>query len=144
MPKSTDRTRRGPSPFAVIAVLVLPLVFIVPAVYLLVQGQLGTRVDATIKHCAVQSSGRGYAETCTANWTVDGHRIEGDIEGATSSDVGDTVSARLHGDTAYTASLDLPLLLLALGVPCLWLTYRWVKNQRAITGLESSAADETT
>jgi hypothetical protein len=117
--------------FALTCVVAVPLIFIGPGLWLLWQREHGTHVQATVTGCRTSSSGRSYAEYCTASWTAHGRVIVGDIEGTDGSHVGDTIGATARGDTAYSTSLTLPLLLIGLGVPFVGLGVRmWIVGSR--------------
>jgi hypothetical protein len=103
--------------------LVAELVMIGAGVFLLVQRETGTRVKATVTGCVQTGAGRTETTDCTGTWVVggalvggDGRIVVGEVAGATKSDVGKTIDVTLRGDTAYTRSLKLPLLLIGLGL----------------------------
>jgi len=110
--------------------MLLPLLFIGSGLWLIVQSVVGPQVEVTVKKCTSHVTGRDSSDYCTGTWTVDGHVITGDIQGATSSDKGSTVFATVNGDTATTKSLLLPLLLLGLGLPFLILPYQGFRARR--------------
>ena len=87
-------------------------------VFLLVQRETGERVKATVTDC----SGSGKYETCNGSWVAGGslvggkgHVVLGTIDGATSTDVGHELDVTVDGDRAYTRSLNVPIILLAIG-----------------------------
>ena len=125
------RAKRGPfSVVLIVLIMIFPFLFIGPGVWLLVQSAVGTRVEARVDDCSLQVTGRTYAEYCTGTWTIDGHVVHGNVDGVSSSDEGHTVSATVRGDTAYSTSLVLPLILIGLGLPFLILPYRAVRTRR--------------
>jgi hypothetical protein len=54
----------------------------------------------------------------------------GGYNGGSAADVGTTVDATVRGDTAYSRSLGLPLLLIALGLPFLALPVAAFRHRR--------------
>jgi hypothetical protein len=107
---------------ALVVFLLAELVMIGAGVFLVVQRQTGTRVRATVTGCIRTGAGRTESVDCSGTWVVggsllgEGHIVVGDVDGATQSDVGKTIDVTLRGDTAYTRSLKLPLLLIGLGL----------------------------
>ncbi len=109
---------------AALAVFVVAEVVMIGAgVFLVVQRETGTRVRATVTGCVQTGAGRTQATDCTGTWVVGGDLVGGDgrvvvgkVDGATRSDIGKTIDVTLRGDTAYTRSLKLPLLLIGLGL----------------------------
>jgi hypothetical protein len=105
------------------AVLVaMPAALLGGGTWLLYQRAVGTRVDATVLGCETSGNFRKFGSTirteCYAEWTIDGETVVGNFSaGNGQGDVGRTVSATVRGDTAYSRSLGLPILLLALGLP---------------------------
>lgn len=93
-----------------------------PGIFLLVQRQTGPRASATVGDCVTTGAGRYRRTHCTGTWIVGGslldggHVVYGTIDGADTSDVGKTIDVTLRGDTAYSRSLTLPLLLIGLGL----------------------------
>jgi hypothetical protein len=103
-------------------VLAIPLASIGGGVFLLYQRAWGTRVEATVLECGlsggINSGASTYRQDCTASWTIDGHEVVGGFSGGNGdSDVGHTVDATVRGDTAYSRSLLLPVILILLGLP---------------------------
>lgn len=117
--------------FCIVAV---PLMFIVPGMWLLWQRAVGTHVQAEVTACTTHLVGRSYAEYCTATWTRNGHVVLGDIEGSGSGDIGRKIRATVRGDTAYSTSLTLPFLLIGLGLPFVFLTVRYVRVRDTAPG----------
>ena len=92
--------------------------------WLMYQRAVGTRVEAAVLSCDASGNFRRYGSTfrteCVAEWTIDGETVIGNFEGGNgASDVGTTVDATVRGDTAYSRSLILPVVLIALGLPFL-------------------------
>lgn len=107
-------------------ILAIPGALVGGGAFLLYQRAVGTRVDATVLEC--DSSGtivRGastYRTDCIAEWTIDGETVIGPFTGGNGeSDVGKTLDATVRDGTAYSRSLILPIVLLALGLPFLGL-----------------------
>jgi hypothetical protein len=105
-------------------ILAIPAALLGGGGFLLYQRAAGTRVEATVLRC--DSTGgmvRGastYRTECIAEWTIDGRTVVGGFSGGNgTSDVGKTVDATVRNGTAYSRSLGLPILLIALGVPFL-------------------------
>jgi hypothetical protein len=92
-------------------------------VFLLVQRETGTRAKATVTECLPTSDGKYGGYQCTGTW-VDGgklvggagHVVSGTVEGAEPSDIGKPIGVTLSGSRAYTTSLTVPILLLAIGL----------------------------
>jgi hypothetical protein len=106
-------------------VLAIPLVTLGAGIFLLVQRTVGTPVQATVLECSTSGSiVRGsatYRSDCIAEWTLDGRTVVGPFTGGNGeSDVGTTVDATVRGDVAYSRSLALPAILIALSLPFLW------------------------
>lgn len=127
---ATPALSRPPGGGRVVGVLVWLIVLAIPAAlvggggYLLYQRASGTRVDATVLECGLSGSvvvgSSTYREDCVATWTIDGRVVTGPFVGGNGErDVGDTVPATVRDGTAYSRSLGLPILLIALGLPFL-------------------------
>lgn len=117
--------------FAIFCVIAVPVIFIGPGLWLLWQREHGTHLDVRVTECHEQSSGRSYAEYCSASWMRHGHVAVGDLEGSDGSHVGETIHATVRGDTAYSTSLTLPFLLIGLGLPFALLGVRmWIVQGR--------------
>lgn len=104
--------------------LAIPAALVGGGGWLLYQRAYGTHVEAIVLEC--DSTGgivRGvstFRTDCIAQWTIDSHVVVGGFNGGNGeSDVGKTVDATVRGDVAYSRSLALPMLLLALGLPFL-------------------------
>jgi hypothetical protein len=104
--------------------LAIPAALVGGGAWLLYQRGVGTRVEATVLSCDSSGHFRRFGSTfrteCVAEWTIDGETVVGNFEGGNgASDVGETVSATVRGDTAYSRSLVLPIVLIVLGLPFL-------------------------
>jgi hypothetical protein len=143
--RATSRRPAAPRPASgnpLVTVLIWVLLMAIPAAviggggFLLYQRAYGTRVEATVLECNLGRTGipsrygGGIREDCVASWTVDGELVIGGYNGGSSSDVGKTVTATVRGDTAYSRSLTLPLLLVALGLPFLALPVASFRHRR--------------
>ena len=105
-------------------VLAIPAALLGGGGFLLYQRAVGTRVEATVLECDTSGAivrGASTSRTdCIAEWEIDDRTVIGPFTGGNGeSDVGRTVDATVRGDTAYSRSLALPILLLALGLPFL-------------------------
>lgn len=125
-----ERRRFGKARSTLSTVLVWLLVLAIPVAtvgggaWLLYQRAVGTQVEAEVLACESSFHWAKYAprisESCVAEWTIDGETVVGGFNGGNgASDIGKTVSATVRGDTAYSRSLALPILLIALGLPFL-------------------------
>jgi hypothetical protein len=107
------------------AVLVaIPAGLVGGGAFLLYQRYAGTSVQATVLACETSGNWSRFHSTvredCAAEWTIDGQTVTGGfVAGNGASDVGKTVGATVRNGTAYSRSLVLPLILLALGIPFL-------------------------
>jgi hypothetical protein len=137
-----DRTRaRRSLRSKVTDVAVWALIMSIPAAlvggggWLLYQRGFGTQVRATVLECETSGnfrrSGSTFRTDCIAEWTLDGRTVVGGFTGGNGvSDVGRTVDATVRGDTAYSRSLGLPVLLVALGLPFLLLPIAAIRGRR--------------
>lgn len=105
-----------------VLIMALPAALVGGGGWQLYQRAYGERVAATVLSCDSSGHFRRYGSTfrteCVAQWTLDGEVRIGNFEGGNGeSDVGKTVGATVRGDTAYSRSLGLPVLLIALGLP---------------------------
>ena len=105
-------------------VLAMPAALVGGGAWLLYQRAVGTQVEATVLACETSVQWARYAprvsQPCVAEWTVDGQKVVGGFDGGNGpSDVGKTVNATVRGDTAYSRSLVLPIVLIVLGLPFL-------------------------
>lgn len=116
-------------------ILAIPVALVGGGGWLLFQRAAGTRVEATVLDCDTSGSFRRYGSTvrqdCIAEWTVDGRTVIGGFAGGDGfSDVGRTFDATVRGDTAYSRSLGLPILLIALGLPFILLPVAAIRDRR--------------
>lgn len=121
-PRSVGRVASSIAVWALL--LAIPASLVGGGGWLLYQRGFGTRVEATVLTCDSSGHFRRFGSTfrtdCVAQWTIDGRTITGNFQGGGGeADVGKTVDATVRGDTAYSRSLALPLLLIGLGVPFL-------------------------
>jgi hypothetical protein len=115
-------------------VLAIPIALIGGGGWLLYQRGSGTRVKATVLSCDSSGNVRRYGTTfrtdCVAQWTIDGRVVVGGFDGGNgASDVGKQVDATVRGDTAYSRSLGLPILLIVLGLPFLVIPFFAIKRR---------------
>ena len=109
--------------------LAIPAALVGGGGWLLYQRTSGTRVQATVLDCDLRI-GKSSRDDCTATWTIDGEVFVGVFTGGNGgSDVGKTVDATVRGDTAYSRSLVLPTILIALGLPFLALPVLSVRSR---------------
>ena len=129
-PVSVPTSSDGTGSSRLVGVLVWLVVLAIPAalvgggVFLLHQAAWGTHVEATVVSCETSGGVIGGAATyrtdCVAEWEIDGRVVVGGFNGGNGeSDVGRTVDATVRGDTAYSRSITLPIVLLVLGLPFL-------------------------
>jgi len=108
--------------FVVVVMLALTGGVLGGGIFLLVQRQTGTRTQAHVSHCDASGSGKYRKVHCTGSWMLggsllDGGRVQvGTVNGVDTGDVGKTVDVTVRGDTAYSRSLVLPIVLAALGL----------------------------
>lgn len=125
-----------------LVILAIPLGLVGGGLYLLYQRYAGTSVQATVVACETSGNwskyGGGVREDCVAQWAEDGETVTGGfVAGNGSSDVGRTVDATVRDGTAYSRSLVLPLVLIALGLPFLIPVVVAVRNK--VSGVGSDA-----
>ena len=106
--------------------LAIPAALIGGGGWLLYQRAYGTPVDATVLECDTSgrlgSRGSTSRTDCIAEWVIDGRLVVGGFNGGNgASDVGRTVDATVRDGVAYSRSLILPIVLIALGLPLLFL-----------------------
>jgi hypothetical protein len=116
-------------------VLAIPVALLGGGGFLLYQRAVGTRVEATVLECdtsgAIIRGGSTYRTDCIAEWTIDDSTVIGAFTGGNGeSDIGKTVDATVRGDTAYSRSLALPIILLALGLPFLAIPFLAIRSKR--------------
>ena len=130
---TTSPTRKQPGIGGTIFVLVVMLGLTAGVLggglFLLVQRETGTRTQAHVSNCHVSGTGKYRRVHCVGTWTIGGslvdggHVVVGTVNGVDTGDVGKTVDVTVRGDTAYSRSLTLPIVLIALGlVPLAGLT----------------------
>jgi hypothetical protein len=92
-------------------------------VYLTIVQFTGIPAKATVTGCVLDQDSRYSTYDCTGTWVTggslvggNGHVVVGTVDGVDNTDVGKTVDVRLAGDEAYEESLELPLILLGLGI----------------------------
>jgi hypothetical protein len=105
-------------------VLAIPAALLGGGGFLLYQRAVGTHVEVTVLECdtsgAIIRGASTYRTECIAEWTIDGRTVIGPFSGGNGeSDVGRTLDATVRGDSAYSRSLGLPILLIAMGLPFL-------------------------
>jgi hypothetical protein len=82
----------------------------------------GAKVVATVTECHHVSGLHGGSTACSGSWIVGGnllgrgHVVLGTINGVGYGNVGKTVTARVHGDSAYTTSHKTAIALFSVGV----------------------------
>jgi hypothetical protein len=106
--------------FAVIALGGLGLVAV--GVVQIHNKQSGARAKATVTNCE-RVGGVHTVDQCNATWVAggslvggNGHVVLGPIDDANSDDIGKTLNVRIRGDHAYTSSLRVPIILIAIGL----------------------------
>lgn len=130
MAEKATGTGGGRATGLVTSVLVWLVLLSIPAAtvggggWLLYQRAVGTKVEATVLACETSGNWARYSPTiredCAARWTIAGREVTGNFVGGNGeSDVGKTLTATVRGDTAYSRSLVLPILLILLGLPVL-------------------------
>lgn len=81
----------------------------------------GEPAKARISECR-KVGGKYRVDSCTGTWVSGGsllsggHVVRGTVDGADSGDIGKTIDVRLDGDRAYTTSLRIPVILIAVGL----------------------------
>ncbi len=113
----------------VVFIVVVPFVLVGAAVWLLVQRQRGEVVEAEVIGCELEHNYKSTAQYCMARWTEDGVEHTGPIQGSGDHEVGETIEATLRGDELYSRSLTLPVTLLVLGVPMLFIPFAFVRRR---------------
>ncbi|MGA8246219.1 MAG: hypothetical protein WB797_04880 [Nocardioides sp.] len=109
-----------------LGVALLPFVLLGAGTWLLWEREAGTRTRVHVDPCLVQHTGRSDTETCTGSWTSHGRVVVGPVDGATSSQEGDTIDVTVRGDTAYSRSPKVALILIGLSLPFFIVPVRWV------------------
>lgn len=108
--------------WTIVAVIVLAgLGLVVGGVVRLHQGESGVKAVATVSECHATSNGKTTDVECSGSWVQggslldNGHVVIGRVDGANSGDVGKHLKVRIHGSTAYTHSLRIPIVLFVVG-----------------------------
>ena len=108
--------------FVLVVLLALTAGVLGGGIFLLVQRETGTRAQAHVTSCTSSGSAKYRKVHCQGSWTVGGslldggHVVVGTVDGADKGDVGRTIDVTVRGDTAYSRSLLLPIVLVALGL----------------------------
>jgi hypothetical protein len=101
--------------------LLVGLGMLAGGIHQVVVKQTGPRATARITDCH-RSGGRYRSDVCTGIWIAGGSLlaggrvVTGTVDGADSGDLGHTIDVRLSGGTAYTTSLRVPIILIAIGL----------------------------
>jgi hypothetical protein len=86
------------------------------AAKMIVDAHTGDKEAVTIDSCVGHNS-RGSAQICYGSYEKDGDFHEDvEVDSASDSDIGKTVSVHVHGDKGTSGSLRLPIVALVLGV----------------------------
>lgn len=126
-------------------VMAIPVGLVGGGAFLFYQRAVGTRVEATVLQCdssgAIVRGASTYRSECIARWTIDGRVVIGPFAGGDGfDDVGQTLDATVRGGTAYSRSIGLPILLVALGLPFLAFPVFAVRDRRRKTVASPEAA----
>jgi hypothetical protein len=113
----------------VLVVLLIPLVLVGSGGWLLYQRQFGERVTAEVISCDFDIGYKRSTQHCLARWKQDGVEHVGPIQASGDQEVGDTITATVHGDELYSRSLALPLILIGLGLPLCWFPFAWARSK---------------
>lgn len=112
----------GGTIFVLVVMLALTAGVLGGGVFLLVQRETGSRTQAHVTNCDVSGAGKYRKVHCLGSWTVGGSLLDGGrvvvgtVNGVDTGDVGKTVDVTVRGDTAYSRSLILPIVLTVLGL----------------------------
>jgi hypothetical protein len=108
-----------PGTLAVVAMLLVALVFASLGGYYLLVNEKGTHAQATVTECrdhVVQTRNGSRTETkCNGFWVLGGplgdggRKVYGEVRGAGWSDVSETVGVRVYRGRAYTSGLTLSI-----------------------------------
>ena len=118
----TKRRGIGGAVFVLVVMLALTAGVLGGGIFLLVQREVGTRTQAHVTSCDVSGSSKYRKVHCVGSWTVGGslldggHVVVGTVDGVDTGDIGKTVDVTVRGDTAYSRSLILPIVLTVLGL----------------------------
>lgn len=101
--------------------LVAGLAMFGAGVYRGIHEQTDPRTLATVTDCSSIGGGSHDEPSteCLGTWTAAGKQVAGIVTGVSKHDVGKQVKVTVSGDSAFTVSLVLPLVLLGLGGACL-------------------------
>lgn len=113
----------------VVVVLLIPLVLVGSGGWLLYQRQFGEKVEAKVLSCDFDIGYKRSEQHCLARWTQDGVEHVGPIQASGDQEVGETITATVHGDELYSRSLALPLILIGLGLPMCWFPFAWARSK---------------
>jgi hypothetical protein len=118
--------------FVVGVFLVAGLALLVGGGVRLVQEQTDTRTLATVTSCSSIGAGSkdGASTECLATWTARGRQVNGIITGVSKHDVGKKIKVTTSGRSAFTISLVLPLVLIAVGLASLIGAWPFVRMLR--------------
>ena len=117
-----SKTGLGGTIFVLLVMLALTAGVLGGGIFLLVQRETGTRAQAHVTSCRSSGPAKVRKTHCEGSWTVGGSLLEGGrvvvgtIDGASQGDVGKTIDVTVRGDTAYSRSIVLPIVLVVLGV----------------------------
>ena len=150
-----DRTARNAGPVMgiialvlLVGVVLLPFALFGAGAWLLWEREAGTRVRVTVDDCLVQHTGRSYSEYCTGSWTSHGRVVVGPVDGATSSQEGETIDATVRGGTAYSRSPTVAFILIGLSLPFFVVPVRWmitlIRRRRAASDTTPPPASRET
>ncbi len=113
----------------VTAIMVAPFVLVGGGVWLLVQRQLGEKVEAEVISCDIDVGYKTASQHCLARWTEDGVERTGPIHASGDQEVGRTITATVRDGELYSRSLALPLILIGLGLPFCYFTFAWIRGR---------------
>lgn len=127
-PTGTSPARKGTgigiggTIFVLVVMLALTAGVLGGGIFLLVQREVGTRTQAHVTGCDASGTGKYRRVHCEGSWAVGGslvhggHVVVGTVDGADTGDVGRTIDVTVRGNTAYSRSLVLPIVLVVLGL----------------------------
>ena len=76
----------------------------------------GPATTAHVVHCESSGSGKGSNTYCTATWTLNDHKVTGDLWNGKMSYPGKDVHVRIHGDRAVVPQLWVSIALAVFGL----------------------------
>ena len=147
---SPKRAGLGGTIFVLVVMVALTAGVFGGGIFLLLQRETGTRTQAHVSSCDVSGAGKYRRVHCVGSWTIGGSLLDGGrvvvgtVNGVDTGAIGKTVDVTVRGDTAYSRSLVLPIVLVVLGlVPAAGLTLvvRGLVRSRAHPALAPSAGD---